>query len=144
MGWFNGCKEGVEVIGEGNEREELIPGGVDASGRCIRRIAYTRDIARVGNCTSFVEKGVESSEDKVDMPVVAAAVPPALDNTLVITIDEEVMVVGSGGVEDEEGVDKELKTHHLSPANITSVCAPVWEECPCPPVRSDDDSDANT
>ena len=121
----------------------MLPGGVDASGRCIRRIARTRDVARMGNCASFVEKGVEASENGVDVPVAAAAIPPALDDTLVVAVDEKVMVVGSGGVEDKMGADEEFETHRLGPANIASVRAPSWEERPCAPVGSDDDSDAD-
>ena len=97
----------------------MLPGGVDASGRCIRRIVRTRDVARMGNCASFVEKGVEASENGVDVPVAAAAIPPAFNDTLVVSENSDCTIGGKG--ESEDGVGEELKTHCFCPANVSGI-----------------------
>ncbi|THH05645.1 hypothetical protein EW146_g9850 [Bondarzewia mesenterica] len=80
---------------------------------------------------------MDSSKYNVDLSVSAAPIPPALDNTLVVSRDFKVPVkVRMVGLDEEDAYD-EFKADSLCPSNVSIVCLPTRLEFLSAPTSRD-------
>ena len=81
---------------ESNGGEDEICVGEDATGRSIGWVVAAGNILEVeGNTTAeLVADGMNLAEDTIGCPVAATTIAPALDNTEVVAVDEEVIFAG--------------------------------------------------
>ena len=76
-------------------------------------------------------------ESEIRGPVSAVALPPALNNTPVVS----VCLKNSGfGALSDDVVYKEFEADGLSPTNISAICLPPWNEAPGLPSAFNDDA----
>jgi hypothetical protein len=86
---------------------------------------------------------MDAFKDVVCGFVSALTIPPAFDNSFVVSIDFDVAVMHFA-YNLAKGLDDELESKCFHPADVPPVCFPAGDEVPCPPFVGDGDSDANT
>ena len=96
------------------------------------------------NAVSGFKVGMDTAEDAINCTVSAAAIPPAFNDTLVVSENSDCTIGGKG--ESEDGVGEELKTHCFCPANVSGTvkCLPTWDEAPSLPPTSNDNPHPNS
>ena len=114
--------EVVEFRGNVNGREEEVIRWVEASGGTIRRVEGCVDISGDEDTVVCIQSLMNSSEDLVGLSVPTSSGPPALDNTVVITVD-----LDSGKrARLENSVDEELHGDGFGPSDVPSILVPTW------------------
>lgn len=91
----------------------------------------------------IVDKLVYPSEDLINLPVPAPIVPPSLNDSIVIAVDEKVGVAVTLWDEDP---NEAFEANGLSPSDVScsiACCLPSRDEAPCSPPVANGDGDAN-
>ena len=88
--------EGSGVVWNVNGWEKKVGGGVNASRWAVCRVVFTGDIWGMDGDLVGGEEIVYAPEDEVDLVVSALPVSPAFHNSLVVSVDAE-MLSGMGG-----------------------------------------------
>ena len=90
-----------------------------------------------------VNEFVKPLEDLVDRCILTSAIPPTLNHSLVVSIDDEMP---SQGASVDKVADQTLEANSFGPANVLMVMQsfPSQDELPGSPVAMDNDADANT
>ena len=88
--------EGLGVVWNINGREKKVGGGVNAPRWAVCRVVFTGDISGMDGDLVGGEEIVYTPEDEVDLVVSALPVSPAFHNSLVVSVDAE-MLSGMGG-----------------------------------------------
>jgi hypothetical protein len=137
-------EESVEFWGELNGREEEVCWRVYSSRRSIGWIILAAYIACVKGMSDWVvhDDGVQSLEDSVNRSVPAASVPPTFDDTLVISVYDEV---ASFLTVLDETPNEAFKPDSFSPSDIPLAVEglPTRYETPCSPPVADGNGNAN-
>lgn len=72
------------------------------------------------------DKFMQAPENLVGFSIVVPAIPPALNDSSVVAVDKNVAICCRESI---KGVDEELKTNCLGPANV-ALCSshgfPLW------------------
>ena len=86
-----------------------------------------------------VKKSVDASEDEVGGTVAVVPILPALNNTCVVTMDDEASVRFNHS---SDGAHEEFKSDCLSPSDILLAIsgAPTQEESPGMPMVTNSDA----
>jgi hypothetical protein len=85
---------------------------------------------------------VNALEDRVGRTISAAALPPTLHNSSVVSVYLKARDwVGLGSLNDAE--DEELKADGLSPPDVAAVGFPAWDEAPGAPPSIDPNRDSH-
>ncbi|KAJ7585528.1 hypothetical protein C8J56DRAFT_717536, partial [Mycena floridula] len=74
------------------------------------------DIFGVDRETTVFAKRMDAAEDTVDVFIPTPSIPPALDDAIVVSIDEMLGLL----MELNDGENKEFEAHRLGPPNISS------------------------
>ncbi|GLB36658.1 hypothetical protein LshimejAT787_0309450 [Lyophyllum shimeji] len=109
-------------------------------GVIVCRIVFARDVARVDGAAIVTEEAVDAFENSVGGFVATPALPPAFDNTTVVS---EYLKLIALSADCEQGTDEELEANGFSPANVSAVAAPAEDEPPCSLPVTDGDADPN-
>lgn len=100
-------------------------GANDATGVCICRVVGTGNVAGVDVEVVRRNSFVYASEYKVCGAVSAPAIPPSLNDTLIVS-PSLVVMTWSGFLSDDPGEEEE--SHCLSPSNVSLIVisSPSW------------------
>jgi len=81
-------------LGKGDGRKEEGRGRVDSSRRVICGIVFTGNVTGLDlvNVICLKEEGVNASEYVVGFSVAMSAIPPTLNDSSVVTIDDKVVI----------------------------------------------------
>jgi hypothetical protein len=110
--------------------------------RVVCGVKSARDIAREDDAGSGFSGVVNALEDCVGGTVSAAALPPTLHNSSVVSVYLKAREwVGLGSLDDAE--DEEFETDGLGPSNVATVGFPAWDEAPCAPPTVDPNRDSH-
>lgn len=88
-----------------------------------------------------VAEGVHSPEDEICLLVPAPPVPPAFDDAVVVSVDDNMSRFGT---QRDDDTDKEFEAHGFGPQNFSALGLPSGDEAPGAPLRADDHSDPDT
>jgi hypothetical protein len=137
-GWL--CRVNEEAADAGREtnwREEVVVRRIYAPRGAIGGVEGTRDVGSV-NCVVLAQVAVKTSENVVDVHVVAAVVPPTFDDNVVVPEEPKVALsAASAG----DCVYEELKGHCFCPSDVTDTfeSLPTGYEPPSAPPVADAD-----
>ena len=86
-------KEGSDLIGDGDGAQEELGWGVATTGGGICRVLGTWDVLCVNRSIAILQKLEDATEDLVCWLIGAASLPPAFDDSPVVTMDDEVFSI---------------------------------------------------
>lgn len=86
-------EEGLGGIWDSNGVEQMGARRVEATGGCISRVLHARYISCVYCPITILQKLEDESENMIGGPVGTALFPPALNNSLVVSIDDNVVTL---------------------------------------------------
>ena len=138
----------VEVDDEFPERfrnaeswEETISWRVESPRGAICWVVTAGDVTRDKKALASAREVVDPSEDLVDFPVSAPTLPPAFNDTAVVTKDPEHLARQACR---SEGSGKELETNGFHPSDVSTICLPSWDELPRSPQVANNNADTKT
>src|SRR4030088_2438274 len=85
-------KVGLNSVGEGDRRENVVWGSEDAPRWCVGWVMLAGNISCVEMCSCSLDDVMNSSEDGVGLGVLAGAFPPSFDDPCIVSIALEMRV----------------------------------------------------
>ncbi|KAJ6611101.1 hypothetical protein B0H10DRAFT_1953281 [Mycena sp. CBHHK59/15] len=108
-----------------------------AESLCVQFLAGLLGVYREDG---IIRDGVYVFEDLISGSVPAPAIPPTFDNPFVIPKNLDMT---GRSARCNERADEELKSNGFSPANVSAISFPAWEEPPGTPALANGDSNSN-
>ena len=121
--------------------EETISWRVESPRGAICWVITAGDVTRDKKALVSAQDVVDMSEDLIGFPVPDPTLPPAFDNTMVVSKDPEDLAWQACC---SKLSGKELEPNSLSPSDVPTICLPPWDEPPCSPLVADNNADTKT
>ena len=79
---------------------------------------FTGDVSCVKVCSGGLRDVMYAAEDNVGLRVPAGALPPAFDDSCVVTVAFKVEI---WAIDDDQGADEKFEGDSLCPADVTAL-----------------------
>lgn len=125
-----------ESVRNADSWEEMSKRWVESSRGAISWVFTAGDISCDKSALVSICDAVDATEHLVGFPISTPSLPPAFDDSSIVTKDPEVLACRRLA-DCAESVSKKLEANCFSPSDVPSICFPPWDETPGAPLVAD-------